>query len=653
MLVSVTGNLGEVGLAGYNLSLSEFMNFLPRRTMYYAAGCPFGQALCRLENPLRTLGPDGQLGIQAPSLEYLQGSAPWAPVKLNIELADQLRWSSFVHNTNQMFSGKWNFANLDYADIDGENNVVHNNLYGRVGPVANSHQFRTPNQVGLYVPAENDFAWDVWSWERPSVLKVDTRYDTWTSWFRRPDGCLRERLDYIQSVGIGTVFDGERDGTTYTYTNLEVEYAGHGVSFVSYVVDRTCWSWPVNYHRSVLQVGISFSLERVNARAFTPGQPPGNSIAYLCDYQIEVKVNEVFYSERQWSIPPVVSPGPLLSIEEFKEVPSYVSSIGAVLLTGVSSSENRVRDLVGGTVVRAGDNRYRAHAVWGDRVGGLRRDLYGAMALGAQKALDAVFEQLQSNHIEAAVEFAELHEMIDFPKTLDVLRSSRVRGKIRFLRLIPAILHVLSDSKLLWSLGLAPTYDDATEIAEKSQIIWRNFCSNPTGVARGKGVLVDVPDELLRDFPSTKAVFKTVIRYRYDPDSLIFTLLKLEGIGVLPRLRSVWDLMPGSFILDWVLNVGAALEIADKGMMIMLLDSVYTVNGINVFWNFPVDVEDQYDFRVLSLDQFEQKRAGYRFFERHVLNGVPSLSATRLPILAANGPSDWILAGALAYKFFA
>jgi hypothetical protein len=122
-------------------------------------------------------------------------------------------------------------------------------------------------------------------------------------------------------------------------------------------------------------------------------------------------------------------------------------------------------------------------------------------------------------------------------------------------------------------------------------------------------------------------------------------MLQGKTAGILPSFSQVWDLLPFSFVADWFTGIGNYLDMFDSSLIYMGLAVEYTVISHKFIWEFPDDV----GFHHYAVGDSDMLGAGYKVFNRYVLDGLPNLTPTRFPIFGSGIPS-WVTAGSLAFQ---
>lgn len=246
----------------------------------------------------------------------------------------------------------------------------------------------------------------------------------------------------------------------------------------------------------------------------------------------------------------------------------------------------------------------------------------GGTYLSAVDALENFLFSVNSNFIESSSELGEILSPVDLVKALRTLRG---HGK---LETISNLLKLLSSANLAYKFGIAPTLDDAANIANSLQ---RTVQEIRGGIYRWQtaygSALIDVPANTVQGFGACVIRVNTKVRLRVDSDSLFSSLFPLEQLGVLPSFARFWDLIPFSWLSDYIVDVGGIVELVDKQVLMLMVDVSYSVNSIRLSYDLSSH-ESDYGFIHIGENTPE-----YRMFARIVFpDTLPVLGPTSLPL---------------------
>lgn len=131
-------------------------------------------------------------------------------------------------------------------------------------------------------------------------------------------------------------------------------------------------------------------------------------------------------------------------------------------------------------------------------------------------------------------------------------------------------LKTLSGNYLSVEYGVLPTIDDIKSIIEACKRLKPYIDKN--GFKIYTAGFSDALDQDDNHFELTQRIKLAVD----DEDDLLQAVIhSLENIGVFPTFENVWDLVPYSFVIDWLIDVGGLLERIDARLKMMRLNIRY------------------------------------------------------------------------------
>jgi hypothetical protein len=181
---------------------------------------------------------------------------------------------------------------------------------------------------------------------------------------------------------------------------------------------------------------------------------------------------------------------------------------------------------------------------------------YGDLAMEASEGFNAV----NTNVIALLRDLRHPAKMIPKLKNLRRLRGLKKLKRIKS----------LSDDYLTVKYGILPTYDDLS-------CIFRAF--------RARGPYIDQNGFKTRSAGYTDTRIdgiytNTLVQHLKlaisDEDGDLAALTnRVESMGILPTFEVVWDLVPYTFIIDWLVDVGGFLERVDTRLRLLRLNIRY------------------------------------------------------------------------------
>jgi len=131
----------------------------------------------------------------------------------------------------------------------------------------------------------------------------------------------------------------------------------------------------------------------------------------------------------------------------------------------------------------------------------------------------------------------------------------------------------------------------------------------------------------------------------FEHNALMTCLLKLNAVGLMPRLANLWDCVPWSFAVDWFTSEGQRLNMMDWQGMLLLLPCYYSVNSVKLETTLPTDLIAGFDCDVVVSDYYRWLRQNYPTYGLESYDPFP----VRTPEEVMQGYTDVV--GSLAYTF--
>lgn len=583
--------------------------------------------------------PEGQVA------ETLTGHKPSSSFQRTTAYSE---WSAYVGNTVALFTN-WDFTRPVY-DLPNEHPISHFNVRGKVSNTPSHHSFRVPDEEAKYLqPLVEGDTW--YSFDEHGNFDFSTRNQPYS-----PFGCLAERLPIFEDEVVNGYYDHAWDGNYgRRYSNFYWNLDGHTVTSFGYTVTRWCWEFPNRYVTQVNEVRFTYEVETYKQ---IPRQP--NTVYHItnaADFVVRAQDRIAFFDRQEWQLPPASGYSLLGNVAERwdngdSSITTYHPTVQCSIAS-VSLRANRVRELIGYPY---------AHPDTGDPLHSLRafrtavvprcRDFYPCSFFSSKDAIDTDLVQLGSNHIETLVELRDVLAMVDVVRLVARLRHN----PRNIAKLLPRLLDVLAAAKLTYSLGIAPTIDDALEVQSRSRELARRFLhAKNTGMRKAHGKFsVKCPSGYLAGFEDAWVTARSTVWYELDLDTSVAYALAVKSMGLLPSLQYVWDLLPLSFVADWFLHVSDKLGALDTQAQMFVMRVSHCTHSVSCNWKFDPDVSEEYSFVPANSAEGEEPSywTGYSYYERFITTTVPVLAPTNLPVFGEASIPDWGTFLSLVYLLY-
>lgn len=233
---------------------------------------------------------------------------------------------------------------------------------------------------------------------------------------------------------------------------------------------------------------------------------------------------------------------------------------------------------------------------------------YGDLAMKAVENFDA-------NHVN----------MLEFLR--DIRHPTSMIPKLKNLKSLDS----WADDYLAMKYAVLPTVSDIRRIVEAFHRRKPFLDRNGFTVQTAKSVLSGVNAEITY----TLEQHVKVAIHREDA-GLVSLMERLDSIGMFPTFENLWDLVPYSFVIDWLVDVGGFLERVDTRLKILRLNVKYATMSSKLYVNaeFPFSATSPYVGQLFWVH-----------YNRWVSDQCP------VPSLILNNPSQpldhWLEGGAL------
>jgi hypothetical protein len=126
------------------------------------------------------------------------------------------------------------------------------------------------------------------------------------------------------------------------------------------------------------------------------------------------------------------------------------------------------------------------------------------------------------------------------------------------------------------------------------------------------------------------------------PSEPIRSILGLNSLGILPTPQRLWDLVPLSFVVNWLTNLGPLMSALQNVVIGQVMTIEYGVHSYTVSSPVPDSL-----IAAMGLKSTELVVPTYKWYQREVSPILPSPSLSRLEFYKAPGLPNWMTPAAL------
>ena len=179
---------------------------------------------------------------------------------------------------------------------------------------------------------------------------------------------------------------------------------------------------------------------------------------------------------------------------------------------------------------------------------------YRTLGLG-----DAVmnFDQLESNWIENLTGFSNPAELLDPIVNLSKALISFRRDK-DVASLAKDVLRSISSAYLEWKYVIAPGVADYQDVRDNAFSLWEKYSTTLPDVTQRQHAVTKTQWDGLTDVG--ESFYSSTVHVVPKRDNLAMLWRALCAFGLEPVASNFWDLVPYSFVADWLVNFGDYLD---------------------------------------------------------------------------------------------
>lgn len=406
---------------------------------------------------------------------------------------------------------------------------------------------------------------------------------------------------------------------------------------ISYTVINTTRDWghafPTPYCRSqTWDVELRFD--------FTPKPVPATHDFVLGSYERIQSVGDFTYSRKAICTEAYSYWEPSWALTHPFTTQSFSKTLSDFCLADIpSKADESIRST---TELFPNFRKSRIRAEFQFNVDRLEGDIIRSAICSTSDALSDV--GVDTNVIEALYELQGISELL--PDISSLVKAVKALAKGRYLESLYDYVDFATSLNLSLTFGLNPTVEFfltvIPRIYELLNTVQRSV--NQRRVVRYGTFKYTFPEGEFGRTSST-LLTRTKVTHYQQPSNVLSIL---GSLGLKPFPSNFWDLVPMSFVVDWVVGIGTRLNQLETYITYMDLDVVSLVHTFRV--DTPLTDTELNTFGFRRNELFMSDPPGMRWFVRDISRHFPPYYDGRYDFQLPQKSPPWELSGSLAFQ---
>jgi hypothetical protein len=219
-------------------------------------------------------------------------------------------------------------------------------------------------------------------------------------------------------------------------------------------------------------------------------------------------------------------------------------------------------------------------------------------------------------------------------------------------RTLLVTLDLLTESKLALEFGVKPGSRSMVEAVDKIDRIKRRLTGkdNVFGSKTLYGKYVYKMPEGTYGFENVTLIARSKLRVTIDNTAFMAMVAGTKAVGLFPSLSAMWDLVPFSFVVDWVLNMGDRLQAVDDAALLLAINIHWCIHSYSIWVDIPDDLLEDHGLTAFSDTEDDKPQLKVYIREKSHITPMPRNSSYDFLEGTSKPPIE--LVGSLAYQVF-
>jgi len=267
-----------------------------------------------------------------------------------------------------------------------------------------------------------------------------------------------------------------------------------------------------------------------------------------------------------------------------------------------------------------------------------KNDFRGAAFFSASSAIDNLLGSVGTNFLQSLPKLAGFMNVLpDISGALNALANLKNDP----VQSVDELLKVISGGYLQTIFGTRSNYELLVKYVPSFLEVLNDLSTTDRAsalITHGSYTFT-LPEPFL---PSTVLRVFSKLVVSDIPSEPIRSILGLNSLGILPTPQRLWDLVPLSFVVNWLTNLGPLMSALQNVVIGQVMTIEYGVHSYTVSSPVPDSL-----IAAMGLKSTELVAPTYKWYQREVSPILPSPSLSRLEFYKAPGLPNWMTPAAL------
>jgi len=270
------------------------------------------------------------------------------------------------------------------------------------------------------------------------------------------------------------------------------------------------------------------------------------------------------------------------------------------------------------------------------------RELRPAAYLAASDAVDRYWHLWDTNVLQLLQKVGDILNILPDPKPLLALYFKIVKGDLSVLK---DFVDLLTGTLLQYKFVQAPLYRTITDLLGLDPVAWlRRLSYHGDLEMRGSFRYAFLPAENTVGDGDLALEVHIKMFASIDLSTALTAILAADGIGILPTLSRIWEILPFSFVVDWFTNMKARIHAGENQAKMLC----FRCDGIVVSYKikYTPSADELQDYGLASPDGSFSIVA----YKREKSSLMPLLRESKFDLLRNQGGVNLATAGSLLWQ---